>query len=246
MENIRVLDDSQTEAFDVDYMYEARWLKLKALIDRDFPDGKFSLLDVGGGNGNFADLVLHNYPQATAVVVDLSDPLLAKNKPNPRKKVMRGSATELAPIPGPFDIVCCNWLLHHLVGDSYRQSLTNIEGTLAQCRRLLSPRGRLCVWENRYDGMLLDGVPGWLIYSLTSMRSIAKFTHAMGANTAGVGVCFQSNQQWHRHFEATGLKVRDELDDSKFKASRKPSLTRLALHLKPVGPILYWLEPRPA
>ena len=101
MENIRVLDDSQTEAFDVDYMYEARWLKLKALIDRDFPDGRFSLLDVGGGNGNFADLVLHNYPEATAVVVDLSDPLLAKNKPNPRKKVMRGSATELAPIEGP-------------------------------------------------------------------------------------------------------------------------------------------------
>jgi ubiquinone/menaquinone biosynthesis C-methylase UbiE len=246
MENIRVLDDSQTEAFDVDYMYEARWLKLKAFIDRDFPDGKFSLLDVGGGNGNFADLVLRSYPEATAVVVDLSDPLLAKNTPNPRKKVLKGSATELQPIEGPFDIVCCNWLLHHLVGDTYRQSLTNIEGTLAQCRRLLTPRGRVCIWENRYDGMLVDGAPGWLIYSLTSMRSIAKFTHAMGANTAGVGVCFQSRQQWKRHFSNTGLKVRDETADSNFHASRKPSFKRLALHLKPVGPILFWLEPAAA
>ena len=245
MENIRVLDDSQTEAFDVEYMYETRWLKLRALIDRDFPDGRFSLLDVGGGNGNFADLVLHHYPESTAMVVDLSDQLLSKNKPDPRKQVRRGSATELAHIPGPFDVVSCNWLLHHLVGDSYRQSLTNIEGTLAQCRRLLSPRGRLCIWENRYDGMLLDGVPGRLIYSLTSMRSIAKLTRALGANTAGVGVCFQSNRQWHHHFDEAGLSVRDELDDSKFKAARKLTFTRLVLHLKPVGPVLYWLEPRP-
>lgn len=242
MENVRVLDDSQVEAFDTDYMYEGRWLKLKSFIDRDFPDGKFRILDVGGGNGNFADLVLRNYPGATAVVVDLSDLLLSKNKPDPRKSVLKGSATELQTVEGPFDIVCCNWLLHHLVGDSYGQSIKNIRGTLAQCRRLLSPRGRVCIWENRYDGMVLDGVPGRLIYELTSMRSIAKFTHAMGANTAGVGVCFQSRNQWQRHFESQGLKVTGQEADAHFHASRKPSLKRLALHLKPVGPVLFWLE----
>jgi len=244
MENVRVLEDSQVEAFDVDYMYESRWMRLRALIDRDFPQGEFRLLDVGGGNGAFADLVLQTYPRANAVVVDLSELLLSRNKQHPRKTLIRGSATELQSIEGPFDILCCNWLLHHLVGDSYRQSLSNIRGTLAQCRRLLGPNGRLCVWENLYDGLILDGVPGWLIYSLTSMRSIAKLTHAMGANTAGVGVCFQSDKQWARHFQSVGLRISDKVRDSLFVSSRKPSLKRAVLHLRPVGPALYWLSPQ--
>src|SRR5262245_34603189 len=101
VEDVRVLDDRQVEAFDTDYMYEGRWKHLRACIERDFPSGKFTLLDVGGGNGAFADLVLATYPNARVVVIDLSDLLLSRNKPHPGKTLVQGSATQLQAVDGP-------------------------------------------------------------------------------------------------------------------------------------------------
>lgn len=241
---VRVLDDTQVEAFDKEYLYDKRWQIVKACIARDFPDGKFKLMDVGGGNGLFADRVLAEYPDAEVTVLDNSALLLGRNRPHPRKKTILSSATDLTPESGTYDIITCYWLLHHLVGDSYSQSRQNIRSTLRSCRRLLTSRGRMSIWENLYDGLVVDGAPGMLIYKLTSIRTpwIAKLVKAGGANTAGVGVCFQSTNQWFGHFKdasLTGEVVRDSL----FHSSRKPSLTRLALHARPIGPGHFWLRP---
>jgi SAM-dependent methyltransferase len=244
MDAVRVLDDAQVEVFDKEYLYDKRWQVVKACLDRDFPKGDFSLLDVGGGNGVFCDKILAEYPLARVTVLDNSDLLLARNKPSARKRLIRASATELGGVVGEYDVITCYWLLHHLVSGNYRDSRENIRFTLSQCRRLLSTRGRLSVWENLYDGLWADGVPGRLIYFLTSLRwgPLARLVKAGGANTAGVGVCFQSAAQWAMHFRDAGL-AGDLVRDSLFPSSRKPSLTRLALHAKPIGPGHFWLRP---
>jgi ubiquinone/menaquinone biosynthesis C-methylase UbiE len=243
MDAVRVLDDSQVEAFDKEYLYDKRWQIVKACLDRDFPDGDFRLLDVGGGNGLFADKVLREYPNAQVTVLDNSKMLLDRNRPHERKNTMLASATDLHADGGTYDVISCYWLLHHLVGDTYGQSIRNIQKTLRSCRRLLTRRGRMSVWENLYDGIFVDGAPGWNIYQLTSIRSplLAKLVKAGGANTAGVGVCFQSTNQWIRHFleaDMAGEVVRDSI----FRSSKR-SLKHVALHARPIGPGHFWLRP---
>lgn len=244
MDAVRVLGEEQVEAFDKEYLYDRRWQIVKNCLTRDFPSGDFRLMDVGGGNGLFADRVLAEFPNSRVTVLDNSALLLNRNRPHERKTTLLASATDLHSGSGTYDVICCYWLLHHLVTDSYAGSVRSIRKTLRSCRRLLSPQGRMSVWENLYDGLWIDGAPGWTIYQLTSIRwkPLVRLVKAGGANTAGVGVCFQSTKQWARHFLEADMEG-DLVRDSLFPSSRKPSLTRLALHTKPIGPGHFWLQP---
>jgi hypothetical protein len=108
-------------------------------------------LDVGGGNGRFADRVLSAYPESRGIVIDNARALIDGNTPH--------------------------------------------------------PRGRLSVFENMYDGLLIDNLPGRLVYRLTSSRGLAGLCRRLGANTAGVGVCFRSKRQWERRLGESGYRV---------------------------------------
>lgn len=211
MENfgIRKLSDAQVEAFDTEYVEGRRWLTVAALIERDFPDGKFTLLDVGGGNGRFADRVLAQFPNSVATVLDNSESLLAKNAKNPRKTIVCESVEKLASMGGSqrYDVICFHWLLHHLVGESYRRTSHNQLDALRCAGKLLSPRGRISVFENLYQGYVLPGLPARLIYHLTSAKSLATIVRGMGANTAGVGVCFRSKEGWARMIARAGFET---------------------------------------
>jgi SAM-dependent methyltransferase len=248
MDAVRVLDDTQVGAFDKEYLYDKRWQIVKDCLARDFPKGDFTLLDVGGGNGLFADRVLTEYPKARVTVLDNSAHLLGKNRPHERKQTILASATDLHAEGGAYDVICCYWLLHHLVGDSYGQSVRNIQKTLRSCRRLLTSRGRMSVWENLYDGMWIDGAPGWNIYQATSIRwkPLARLVRAGGANTAGVGVCFQSALQWSQHFlqaDMEGDLVKEALHPSSKRPLSLSRLTQIALHAKPIRVGHFWLRP---
>ncbi|MDH5325919.1 MAG: methyltransferase [Gammaproteobacteria bacterium] len=76
--HVRKLNDSQLEEFNVEYVNEQRWGYIKACLDRDFGDGKFNFVDIGGGNGLFADKILHEYPNCTGTVLDYSELLLSE------------------------------------------------------------------------------------------------------------------------------------------------------------------------
>ncbi|NJO57968.1 MAG: class I SAM-dependent methyltransferase [Richelia sp. RM2_1_2] len=82
---MKQLEDSQLETFDTEYVNDKRWQIIKEQIERDFPEGDFTFLDVGGGNGLFADRLLSNYPKSRGTVLDNSELLLSKNKSNSRK-----------------------------------------------------------------------------------------------------------------------------------------------------------------
>jgi hypothetical protein len=46
-----------------------------------------------------------------------------------------------------------------------------------------------------------------LIFGLTKSRALAPFTRRLGANTAGVGVCFLSERRWRALLAQAGLTV---------------------------------------
>jgi ubiquinone/menaquinone biosynthesis C-methylase UbiE len=206
------LGDNQTASFDVDYVSDSMWQDIRRLLGESFPEpeSRFSILDIGGGNGHFLDGVLADFPAATATLVDNAPLLLQANQPHPRKTIVQESVERLpARLRGrTFDLVCLHWALHHFVLDSYRETLAFQRQTLREAATFLSKRGRLSVFENLYDGWLVPSIPGRLVFTMTRNRRLAPLTRRLGANTAGVGVCFLSERQWLEAFREAGVIVR--------------------------------------
>jgi len=191
------LSDEQLSQFDTEYVTDEMWKPIEREIARDFPSGGFSFLDLGGGNGIFADRILRAYPNSTGTVLDSSELLLSRNSRSPRKEVVLGDAMRIEAL-GQYDIIFCNWLLHHLVASSYRRTRQNIDAALHACANHLTPNGRFSLYDNDYSGYI-DNAPSRLIFLLTSSKVLARVVKSMGANTAGVGVCFLSDREWQLH-----------------------------------------------
>src|ERR1700693_3265100 len=75
----RIHQETQVEAFNVEYVCEREWKLIEPVFDSRFAGRAFSFVDVGGGNGNFADRLLQRYPDATGTVLDCARGLLAQN-----------------------------------------------------------------------------------------------------------------------------------------------------------------------
>jgi SAM-dependent methyltransferase len=239
-EAIKKLDDEQVEAFDTEYVSDSRWEVVKSLLERDFPDGEFSFLDIGGGNGKFADRLLAQYPKSKGTVLDNSEVLLGRNQPDDRKVLVSSSVENLVELNEKYDLICVHWLLHHIVCDSYTKTRQAQNETLHAIRELLTPRGRVSMFENIYTGWVINSLPGRMIYQLTSNKMIAVLTRKLGANTAGVGVCFLSRGQWLASIKDAGLQVLAYTEPDKWVWPLKLEW-RIFLHIKHVRVGHFWL-----
>jgi ubiquinone/menaquinone biosynthesis C-methylase UbiE len=229
------LDESQNEAFDFEYHSEAELKAKLAFIREVFPNGPPQILDIGGGNGKFMDRVLAEFPESEGYLIDISQNLLDKNQPNAKKHLIHGSFEDLTKLlPGKtFDLITINWVLHHLVGPSYRLSVENVKQALAMTSKMLSANGILFVAENEYQGLLESNVPSHVIYTITKIRNPA-FVALIRRyfNTAGVGVCFQSQRGWLNIFKRCGLSVDYYMQNSRWKHGVKKRLMFLLLFLR--------------
>ena len=221
------LADEQLAAFDTEYVDSARWQPIATGLAAVRPDLRF--IDLGGGNGVFADRVMDAYPMATGVVGDNAAMLLAKHHERQGKTSVQVDALNLpAAQLGRADVVFLNWILHHLVvtGD-YARTRRNILRTLNDVRWLLQPGGRVSVYEDMYDGAVVHNAPSHLIFAATSSRRLAGMTRRFGANTAGVGVCFQSERSWRRLFAEAGYEVESFTPDAyrPMSAAKRGALT---------------------
>lgn len=144
-------------------------------------------------------------------VLNNSELLLGKNTPNPRKRLVLASIAnaENELRNQRHDLICVNWVLHHLIGDTPSETDALVDEALSTSRNLylLSDNGRISVFEHMYDGILVDDLPGQLIYRITKSRILAEPARRMGANTAGVGVRFRSKRAWKNTFDRLGLTV---------------------------------------
>lgn len=238
---MKKLSDEQVEAFDREYVDENRFARICQKLDSDFPDGQFSFLDVGGGNGCFCDQLLARYPEAHGTVLDNSELLLARNRPHARKSLAFGSAMELGAIPGTYDVLALHWLLHHLVGNSYAESRANQLASLRAVRGMLTERGRVSLFENDYVGWAPDPLPTVAIYHATASKLAAPLAKALGANTAGVGVCFNSREGWQAMIRESGLALVDHAEPDNWRR-RLHWYTKVFVGLKDVRVGHYWLR----
>jgi SAM-dependent methyltransferase len=238
---LKKLAESQVESFDTVYVVGTRWDVVKARIDRDFPTGDFHLLDLGGGNGAFTDAILEAYPAARGTVIDNSNVLLARNRSHKRKTLVCESVENLDSLQEKFDIICAHWLLHHLIGDSYAETRRNQMLTLQCLPRFLTPNGRISLFENMCNGWLIDNLPAYMTYQFTSARAIAAITRRMGANTAGVGVCYLSKVAWFNVLENVGLEILDYCEPDNWVWPVRPEW-RILLHVGDMRVGHFWLR----
>jgi trans-aconitate methyltransferase len=205
-----LLSEKQSVAFDTEF-HSQEELDSKFLLLKEFvKDRHFNVLDLGGGNGFFADRLLEHFPNSAMTMLGTSSDLLAKNQPSDRKELIHGSIEYMTDIfPGrTFDCITVNWVFHHLVGNSYRACWNHCLDTLTKRKELLKPNGLVIVAENMFDGYLGANLPSHLIYAITStawpwfVRLASRFF-----NTAGVGVCFQSHRAWRHMFAEAEFEV---------------------------------------
>jgi hypothetical protein len=238
---VKQLSEEQTLAFDVEYVDGDKWEMIKNHLSTSFPDGNFTFIDIGGGNGLFADRILHHFPLSKGTIIDNSEQLLQKNKQNTRKTIVLGSFEQLEELlPNQtFDVVFFNWVLHHLVTDSYQKTQDTILQALKLSKSILTTRGYLSIFENMYDGLLIDNLPSHLIFHLTSSKMLAPVTKKLGANTAGCGVCFLSKKKWKEKLWNGGFSIQCYTDDVKWKM---PFFQKYLLHIGPLRVGHFWCK----
>lgn len=235
MDMVKRLSDEQVESFDGDFLeYHGGWDRVVRSIDACFPSGQFEFLDIGGGNGVFADRVLKKYKDSVGTVMDNSALILNRNSVHPRKTLRECSAEDIGQVfhGKKYDIVFFNWILHHLVTSSYRGTVKTIAGCLEAARELLSSRGRISIFENCYNSYSLERVPSRIIYHALSSQVLAAYTRRFGANTAGVGVCYLSEKLWGRTLADSGLKIESRERTADLNVSR---LWKLCCHVRGIS-----------
>lgn len=240
---IKKLNDSQVAAFDTESMNDFRLGILKSKIDKYFPDGKFTFADLGCGNGFFADGVLDEYPNATAILLDNSDYILSKNKNVSRKTIVCDSIMNASLHIKNVDIVFMNWVLHHLVSNTYKESYSNINKALTLADSLLKNNGNsfISIFECMYNGLFLDSFPSYFIYQLSSNKMIAPIARKINASSAvaGVGVLFLSKKQWEKAINKADLNIIQYTDD---EAIEFPAYQKIILHLGKTRQGHFWVS----
>jgi SAM-dependent methyltransferase len=173
-----------------------------------------SLLDVGGGNGTFLDTMLQAIPDSTGTLVEMSHGMADKNAPSTRKTVVCANfldwASAAAQIQQRFDVIFFNFVLHHFVGKRRAESNRLQIQALQAAKSVLAKDGLIVVYEIHYNGLLHDELPSTLIHTLSSSALLSPVVKRLGANTAGYGVCFHSENYWKKLFGGNGLSVVNE------------------------------------
>jgi hypothetical protein len=126
------------------------------------------------------------------------------------------------------------------VGDTYRESRQHQLATLQALRALLTDGGRVSIYENNYLGWWFKDLPGRLIFELTSSRLLSSVIGKMGANTAGVGVCFLSQRQWFDTIDKAGYRLMEFAEPDQWTWPLRLEW-KAALHLRSIRTGHYWL-----
>ncbi|MDU2064969.1 MAG: class I SAM-dependent methyltransferase [Sporomusaceae bacterium] len=236
---LKKLNEESVKTFNQDYVTEATWQMVVSAIEQQWGNKEFSFADLGGGNGLFTDRILAAFPQASGTLIDNSPYLIKENRPHERKRLIFDSIEQAPRHIQSVDIVFCNWLLHHLVADSYQVTRQNIVAALRLGKGLLAKDGRMSIFENLYEGILFHNLPSHLIFSLTSQTKLAPLLRRFGANTAGCGVCFLSKPEWRQTLKQSGLMIERVQEDEPWDFSWGK---RALLHIKSVRVGHFWCK----
>lgn len=182
------------------------------------------LLDIGGGNGSFADKISG---KAKVTVVDKSQLAADGFISNPDVTLAFEDFFTFTP-DSTFDYILFKTVLHHFIGATETATLDLQTRALEKAASMLSTNGRLVIEENFYQGVFGSDITARTIFWLTRSQLFAPLFRKLGANTAGEGVRFRSFKSWEKIFSDQGFEV-DLLEKSTDWAKDFPWWQRLPL-----------------
>ena len=211
-----------------------------------------SILDCGGGNGMYLDMILDRFPEAEGTLVDSAQFMLDSNKPHPRKRLWLENLEDMSSLLDSgqkFDLICFTDVLHHCVVPTYAGTRALQTTILKNAAKLLAPNGHVVVGERIIDSWITDEYSVRTVFALTRSRFLARVIRLFGANTAGVGVCFASRNRLQKLFEDAGLSILEEThadssEDHSLKKRLRIFVQRLALGAKSLRHDLFLLKAR--
>ena len=89
--NVRLLTTEQTQTFDEEYVCDTLFQQVKPYYNIYSRQNRFDVLDVGGGNGTYADRLLRNFQRAHVTVLEPDEYLLSRNRKHLRKNIVQGT-----------------------------------------------------------------------------------------------------------------------------------------------------------
>ncbi len=115
---------------EIPHRLTAEQMLLEALPPRV---GRF--LDLGAGDGRMVALVRSRHPEARAVGLDISEPMLARAADrfaaDPRVEFREHELDLPLPVEGPFDTVVSGLAIHHLEDERKRELFGEVQALLA-------------------------------------------------------------------------------------------------------------------
>ena len=176
--------------------------------------------------------------------MDNASNLIEINTQHPRKTIIMDSVENLENYLNLYkiDIVFINWVLHHLVSNTYKKTRNNIINTLSIIKSNEHIK-YLAIFENMYNGIVFDSLPSRLVYQITSLKSIKTLTRKMGANTAGIGVSFLSKKMWITLL--SDIFGEDNISVTDFHFWDIPFIKKIFLHIKNIHFSLFWINKYP-
>ena len=182
-----------------------------------------SLLDIGCGNGYFADRALNQTNISKTCVLDTSSAMLSLNKKLPSKELCLASALYMPFKPHTFTFVHFDDILHHLVGTNRKSSLQKAYDTLTGSVVLTQKGGFLILTEmcvdSYFGGILLP-----LIYYALKFMSRTWLVKLCGI-PSGLIVSFLRPGEFLSGIRAAGTHI----VKTRVTHCKKPFLFRLAL-----------------
>jgi len=201
----------------IDKGYSERFLKnFYGILERVKNRERLRILDIGGGSGHFSSLICEYFSRiglnCEVYVIDTVkyDTWYSKDF-SERIVFIEESAEKLDKIfeKETFDIVFAKYVFHHFVKDTWKKSICCMASIITQIKHVMKKDSYLCIVDQFYNGLLGDTSASKMIYRFTSCRILflANFFRKMGAQSAGVGVCFLSKKMWHTLFELGGFHI---------------------------------------
>jgi ubiquinone/menaquinone biosynthesis C-methylase UbiE len=181
-----------------------------------------NILDIGGASGYFAMALYEKFleKKCNIFVIDTTA-YDTWQEFNDKINFVKISANNIKEIfkENTFDLIFANRVFHHFVLNSWNKTIKNMFEILDQMKFILKEDGYICINDHYYNGFLFDKITSLIIYILTScsLSPVIKLCKKMGAESAGIGVCFLSRKMWCSLFNKIGLNDIYKKDGNKLK-----------------------------
>jgi SAM-dependent methyltransferase len=165
-----------------------------------------SLLDIGGGTGTFANLVLGRFPDIDVTVIDPSQRSLNMID-DPRIRKVNGMLPNKISLNSNFDYIHVKEVFHHITGSSIRSSKELLMESLVTIEKYLKNGGFLLIHELFYETYVFPSLSRTLIFYLLLLQN--KFGIRIPAKEffMDLKVCFYSRPEFRLILSNAGFKI---------------------------------------